>query len=86
MQINNQGDPSHHICQDDDSKNFKSQTITNVENDVDKSENCWGMTYIFYNHYERHVEDAKIIKTTTYDMIQQSVPEYIAEEKKLGCT
>lgn len=44
------------------------------------------MTYIFYHHYERHVEDAKIIKTTTYDMIQQSVPEYIAEEKKLGCT
>lgn len=44
------------------------------------------MTYIFYHHYERHSEDAKIIKTTTYDMIQQSVPEYTAEEKKLGCT
>lgn len=42
MQINNQGDPLHHICQDDDSNNFKSQTITNVEDDVDKSENCWG--------------------------------------------
>lgn len=39
-----------------------------------------GEGHTFFNHhYEGHTEVAKIIKTTTYDMILQSVPEYTAE-------
>lgn len=52
---------------------------------MDKSGSCWGGMYIFYQHYEGHIEVKKNIKTTTYDMIQESISEYAAEGKKLGC-